>query len=189
MSVSGILRSLKKIVFAEDIFYGRIVRGSFENGEYYSQKGVLVRDKNRKDRGIRLAFKRAGYKAPNLDMPLIRKGTENQNNRQQNISWKKHKFGSGGVLSSLQKEVFAKDIFYDRIVRGSFENGEYYSQKGVLVRDKNRKDHGIRLAFKRAGYKAPNLAMPCDSEGTRDQRNRQQNIKNVYQARTLGDER
>ena len=27
---SGILKSLKKIVFAEDIFYGRIVRGSFE---------------------------------------------------------------------------------------------------------------------------------------------------------------
>ena len=33
---SGILESLKKIVFAKDIFYGRIVRGSFENKEYYS---------------------------------------------------------------------------------------------------------------------------------------------------------
>lgn len=96
---------------------------------------------------------------------------------------------ASGILKSLKKIVFAEDIFYGRIVRGSFENGEYYSQKGVLVRDKNRKDRGIRLAFKRAGYKAPNLDMPCDSEGTRDQSNRQQNIKNVRQVETLGDER
>ena len=122
-------------------------------------------------------------------MPCDRKGTENQNNSQQNISGKKHKFGSGGVLSSLQKEVFAKDIFYDRIVRGSFETKEYYSQKNVLVREKNRKDRGIRHAFRDAGFKAPNLDMPCDRKGTRNQIIRQQNIKNVYQARTLGDER
>ena len=62
----GIRKSLKKITFAEDVFGDRIVRGSFENDEYYSQKGVLVREPHRKDRGIKDAFKRNGFKAPNL---------------------------------------------------------------------------------------------------------------------------
>ena len=60
---SGISRSLEKIEFAKDILKDRVVRGSFEKNEYFSRKNVLVRDKNRKDRGIRTAFKRSG-KAP-----------------------------------------------------------------------------------------------------------------------------
>ena len=47
-----------------------------------------------------------------------------------------------------EKESFAVDWFKDRIVKGSFENGEYYSFKNVLVREKNRKDRGIRLEKK-----------------------------------------
>lgn len=97
---------------------------------------------------------------------------------------------ASGILESLKKIVFAEDIFYGRIVRGSFETKDYYSQKNVLVRDKNRKDRGIKDSFKEVGYKAPNLNMPCDRKGTRNQSNRQKNIKNVYQARTSkGDER
>ena len=57
---SGIKKSLEKIEFAKDILRGRVVRGSFEKGEYFSQKNVIVRDKNRKDRGIRQAFRRTG---------------------------------------------------------------------------------------------------------------------------------
>lgn len=98
---------------------------------------------------------------------------------------------ASGILESLKKIVFAEDIFYGRIVRGSFENREYYSQKGLLKDEMNRVDRGgMRHYFKNNGYKAPNLNMPCDSEGTRNQSNRQKNIKNVYQARTSkGDER
>ncbi len=61
--LSGIDRSLEKVVFAKDILKGRDVRGSFEKPEYFSQKNVLVRDKNRKDRGIRQYFRKTG-KAP-----------------------------------------------------------------------------------------------------------------------------
>ena len=43
-----------------------------------------------------------------------------------------------------EKESFAVDWFKDRIVKCSFENGEHYSFKNVLVREKNRKDRGIR---------------------------------------------
>ena len=60
---SGIVRSQEKVVFAKDILKDRTVRGSFEKGEYFSQKNVIVRDKNRKDRGIRTAFRKTG-KAP-----------------------------------------------------------------------------------------------------------------------------
>ena len=63
---SDIRKSLKKITFAEDVLYGRIVRGSFENPEYYSQVDVLVRNPKRKDRGIRKAYKKNGHKAPEL---------------------------------------------------------------------------------------------------------------------------
>ena len=74
----GIRESLKKITFAEDVFGDRIVRGSFENPEYYSQKGVLVRDPHRKDRGIKDAFKRNGFKAPYLGV-IVENDVENQN--------------------------------------------------------------------------------------------------------------
>ena len=62
---SGIRRSQEKIEFAKDFLYGRVVRGSFERKEYFSQNNVLVRDRNRKDRGVRQAFRRTG-KAPAL---------------------------------------------------------------------------------------------------------------------------
>ena len=51
-----------------------------------------------------------------------------------------------------EKVVFAKDIFKNRIVRGSFENPEHYSQKNVLVRCK-RKDRNIRKTKKASSLK------------------------------------
>ena len=65
---SDIRKSLKKITFAEDVLYGRIVRGSFENPEYYSQVDVLVRDPKRKDRGIRKAYKKMDIKLQILEL-------------------------------------------------------------------------------------------------------------------------
>ena len=61
--LSAIERSREKVEFAKDILKGREVRGSFEKPEYFSQKNVIVRDKNRKDRGIRQYFRKTG-KAP-----------------------------------------------------------------------------------------------------------------------------
>lgn len=65
--MSAITKSLEPIRFAVDILKDRIVEGSFESGEYYSQKNVLVREKNRKDRGIRQSFKKHGRKAPQIE--------------------------------------------------------------------------------------------------------------------------
>ena len=64
---------------------------------------------------------------------------------------------ASGISNSLRKEAFAVDLLKDRIVRGSFENSEYYSQKNVLVREKNRKDRGIRQAFKKNKCRAPEI--------------------------------
>lgn len=61
---SAITRSLEKIAFAVDILKDRITKGSFESPEWYSQKNVIVRERKRKDRGIRQSFKRNGRKAP-----------------------------------------------------------------------------------------------------------------------------
>ena len=61
---------------------------------------------------------------------------------------------ASGITNSLRKEAFAVDLLKDRVVRGSFEKNEYFSQKNVIVRDKNRKDRGIRQAFRKSG-KAP----------------------------------
>lgn len=60
---SGIVRSQEKLVFARDILKDRVVRGSFEKKEYFSQKNVIVRDRNHKYKGLRQYFRRNG-KAP-----------------------------------------------------------------------------------------------------------------------------
>ena len=65
----GIAKSLEKIEFARDFLKGRDVRGSFEKKEYFSQKNVIVRDKNRKDRGIRQAFRKNGYAPQMMSYP------------------------------------------------------------------------------------------------------------------------
>ena len=150
---SGITKSLEKVEFARDILKGRIVRGSFETGEYYSQKNVIVRDKNRKDRGIRQEFKRRGY-APSMSGYTGEK-IQRETIQEENCN-RKSKRRYFGISKSLEKVEFARDILKGRIVRGSFETGEYYSQKNVIVRDKNRKDRGIRQAFKRSGF-APSV--------------------------------
>ena len=65
---SGISRSTEKVVFAK---YRRnrmeCEKGSWEKREMQSQTNTLIRDPNRKDRGIRKYFKEHGYKAPNLE--------------------------------------------------------------------------------------------------------------------------
>ena len=72
---------------------------------------------------------------------------------------------------------------------GSFETEEFYSLKNLIYRGEIPYK-GFRHSFRDAGYTAPNPNMPCDRKGTRNQSNRQKNIKNVYQARTSkGDER
>ncbi|MDO5139219.1 MAG: hypothetical protein Q4D71_12280 [Oscillospiraceae bacterium] len=62
---------------------------------------------------------------------------------------------ASGISSSLRQEAFAIDLLKDQVTRGSFESGEYYSQKNVLVRERKRKDRGIRQSFKKNNRKAP----------------------------------
>ena len=76
-----------------------------------------------------------------------------------------------------------------KVQDGSFGTKEYLSLKGLTYRG-NIPYTGFRNSFKNNGYTAPNLNMSCYSEGTRNQSDRQQNVKNGYQARTSkGDER
>jgi len=83
--LSGIERSLEKVDFAKNILKGRDVRGSFEKPEYFSQKNVIVRDKNRKDRSIRQQFRRTG-KAPALLYIPDEKQEEVLNNQEEEVN-------------------------------------------------------------------------------------------------------
>lgn len=67
------------------------------------------------------------------------------------------KLGRDVKGTRMEGKGFAVDLLKDRVARGSFERGEYYSQKNVLVREKNRKDRGIRQSFKRNHRKAPQV--------------------------------
>ena len=64
---SGISRSTEKVVFAK-YRENRMEceKGSWEKLEMLSQKNLLIRDPDRKDRGIREDFKKHG-KAPNME--------------------------------------------------------------------------------------------------------------------------
>ena len=75
-----------------------------------------------------------------------------------------------GISKSLEKIEFDKDILKDRVVRGSCEKGSWYSRKGTIVRDPNRKDRGIRTAFKKSG-KAP-AVLYYDEEASEKQPNK-----------------
>lgn len=61
---------------------------------------------------------------------------------------------ASGIGSSSRKETFAEDVLKNRVARGYFEKNEFYSKQNVIVREKDRKDRGIRKAFKKSG-KAP----------------------------------
>lgn len=63
---------------------------------------------------------------------------------------------ASGIRSSSNKEAFAVDLLKDRVTRGSFEKREFYSRKNVIIRERNRDDHGIRQSFRKKG-KAPAL--------------------------------
>lgn len=54
------------------------------------------------------------------------------------------------ITNSLRKKAFASNLLKEHVVKCSFQKKNHF-QENIIVRDKDRKDRGVRQAYYKSG--------------------------------------